>query len=232
MNKPEVLLMGTLHLAMDPDIVNHQKENIQEVLEALKAFHPTKIAVEKSFLIEEELDRKYAEYNAGNLLPSYDEVEQFAFPLAHYFELPALYPIDEIVDMSKPTLNQVFEWAKEHQPALFKEILEVQKSLKEMEDTSSLLTTLRSINDPAYISQLQRVYMKLTRVGDRQHQIGVKWLKQWHERDLAISANLSRIAEPNDRILVIIGGDHLHLLRQFLSDSKDFTISTYLEYAP
>ncbi|GGF24580.1 hypothetical protein GCM10010954_24350 [Halobacillus andaensis] len=232
MNKPEVLLMGTLHLAMEPDIVNHQKENIHEVVEALKAFHPTKIAVEKPFLIEEELDRKFAEYNEGNLIPSYDEVEQFAFPLAHYFELPALHPIDEIVDMSKPTLNQVFEWAKEHQTALFKEILDVQKILKEMEDTSSLLTILRSINDPAYISQLQRVYMKLSRVGDRQHQIGVKWLKQWHERDLAISANLSRIAEPNDRILVIIGGDHLHLIRQFLSDSKDFTLSSYIQYAP
>ncbi|WP_101846178.1 DUF5694 domain-containing protein [Halobacillus sp. Marseille-P3879] len=232
MNKPEILLMGTLHLSMDPDIVNHQKDQIQQVVEALKEFKPTKIAVEKSFLIEEELARKFQQYKKGDLIPSYDEVEQFAFPLAHHFDHPAVYPVDEIVDMSSPSLNQVFEWAKEHQPSLFKEILKIQQDLKQIEDTSSLSATLQSINDPHYISQLQRVYMKLTRVGDRQHQVGVKWLKQWHERDLAITANLSRLAEANDKILLIIGSDHLHLIKQFLYDSQDFTLSSYLQYAP
>ncbi|MCP3029044.1 DUF5694 domain-containing protein [Halobacillus sp. A5] len=232
MMKPEILLMGTLHFSMDPDIVNQQKHQIHQIVDKLKEFNPTKIAVEKPFLIEEELDRKYNQYLNEDLIPSYDEIEQFAFPLAAYLEHPRVYPVDEIVDMTTPALDQVFKWAKEHQPDLFNEILEVQQRLKEMEDNSSLRTTLCSINDPDYISQLQRVYMKLTRVGDRQHQIGVKWLKQWHERDLAITANISRLAEPDDRILVIIGGDHLHLIRQFLMDSDDFTLHSYLDYIP
>ncbi|WP_245807819.1 DUF5694 domain-containing protein [Halobacillus massiliensis] len=230
--KPEVLILGTSHFAIEPDIVNHQQESIHSLVESLKEFQPTKIAVEKPFLIEGELQRKYEEYCSGGLIPAYDEVEQIAFPLAQHFEHNVLYPVDEVVDMSTPALNQVFEWAKEHQPALFQEIMEVQHHLKERENTDNFLTTLRSINEPAYIKELQRIYMKLTRVGDRQHQVGVKWLKQWHERDLAIAANIARAAEPDDRILVLIGGDHVHLLTQFLKESQDFEIIPSLNYIP
>ncbi|MFC7061870.1 DUF5694 domain-containing protein [Halobacillus seohaensis] len=228
--EPEILLMGTMHFAMDADIVDHQKDQIQKVVDNLKEFEPTKIAVEKSFLIEEELDRKYKEYKNHQLIPSYDEVEQLAFPLAHHFEHSQVYPVDEVVDMSNPTLNQTFEWAKEYQPTLFKEIMEVQANLKKFENNSTFIERLKTINHPDYIAELQRVYMKLTRVGDRQHQVGVKWLKQWHERDLAIAANIGRITTPEDRVLVLIGGDHLHLLRQFLLDSGDFRVSSFLDY--
>ncbi|WP_254434182.1 DUF5694 domain-containing protein [Halobacillus sp. Marseille-Q1614] len=230
--KPQILILGISHFAMDPDIVNHQKDNISAVVEALKEFQPTKVAVEKPFLIEEELQRKYHEYCSGQLIPAYDEVEQIAFPLAHHFEHSALFPVDEIVDMSNPALNQVFEWAKEHQPRLFQDILLVQQRLKEMEDDQTFLSTLKTINDPSYLKELQRVYMKLTRVGDRQHQVGVKWIKQWHERDLAIAANIARITEPEDRVLVLIGGDHVHLLSQFLKESQDFELIPSLKFIP
>ncbi|QAS51920.1 DUF5694 domain-containing protein [Halobacillus litoralis] len=230
MNKPEIMLVGTFHMAMDPQKVNDQQKQIQDIVHSLKKFRPTKIAVEKSFLIEEELMRKYREFLNGDLAPAYDEVEQFAFRIAHELNLPQLHPVDEIVDMDSPSLNQVFEWAKEHQPELFKEILQVQSHLKKMEKGETVLDVLRYINDPDYIKELQRIYIKLARVGDRQHQIGVQWLKQWHHRDLAIAANIARIARPNDRILVLIGSDHLHLLQGFIKDSGDFHLPSVTSY--
>ncbi|WP_394219679.1 DUF5694 domain-containing protein [Halobacillus trueperi] len=230
--KPEILLVGTFHMSMNPEMVNDQQQEIQEIIVSLKEFKPTKIAVEKSFLLEEELDRKFKAFKNKTLTPTYDEVEQVAFRLAHELELPTVYPIDEIVDMSSPTLNEVFEWAKEHQPALFKEIMEVQKGLKSMENNETIKTILHYVNDPNYSTELQRIYMKLARVGDRQHQVGVQWLKQWHHRDLAIAANISRIAGKGDRILVLIGGDHLHLLQQFLTDSGDFNVRSVQPYLP
>jgi len=232
MSKPEVMLLGTIHMAMEPQTVNDQQDHIHTIVEAFKKFNPTKIAVEKSFLIEEELDRKYREFLSGELKPAYDEVEQIAFRLAHQLEHPRVYPVDEVVDMNTPSLNQVFEWAKEYQPELFQEILEVQSNLKKMENDEDLLHSLSYINRPDYIQELQRVYMKLAKVGDRQHQVGVQWLKQWHHRDLAVSANIARMSGPHDRILVLIGGDHLHLLNQFLTDSGDFIIQSPLPYLP
>ncbi|UOR13399.1 DUF5694 domain-containing protein [Halobacillus amylolyticus] len=217
---------------MEPELVNKQKNNIEQVINTLQTFQPTKIAVEKPFLVEEELDRNYQKYRRGDFSPVYDEAEQFGFPLASHFSHPRLYPVDDIVDMSSPSLNQVFEWAKEHQPDLFQEIIGVQSRLKEMENHSTLIDKLHYLNDPAYIKELQRVYVKLARVGDRQHQIGVRWLKQWHERDLAISANITRLVESDDRLLVIIGSDHLHLLHRFLTDSGDYHIVDPLDYLP
>ncbi|MCA0984106.1 DUF5694 domain-containing protein [Halobacillus yeomjeoni] len=230
MEIPEIMVVGTTHMAMNPNTVNQQQEEIKSLVESLSRFKPTKIAVEKSFLLQEELDRRYTEFQQGNLTPAYDEVEQIAFRLSALAKHTRVYPVDEVVDMSKPSLEEVFTWAKEHQPHLFKEILDVQATLKTMENDETLLETLKYINHPDYIKELQRVYMKLARVGDHQHQIGVQWLKQWHQRDLSIAANIARIAEPNDRILVLMGGDHIHLLTRFLEDSGDFSLTPALSY--
>lgn len=230
MIKPKILLVGTFHMSMNPELVNDQQQEIHEVIHSLKEFKPTKIAVEKPFLIEEELDRKYEAFRNNTLTPTYDEVEQFAFRLAHEMDLPSVYPVDDMVDMSNPALNQVFEWAKKHQTSLFEEMLEVQNKLKSMENNESIKGILHYVNDPNYKKELQRIYMKLARVGDRQHQVGVQWLKQWHHRDLAIAANISRITEKDDRILVLIGGDHLHLLEEFLTNTRDFEVLSATPY--
>ncbi|MBX0359201.1 DUF5694 domain-containing protein [Halobacillus sp. Nhm2S1] len=232
MTKPVILLVGTFHMSMNPEMVNDQQEEIGEIVHSLKNFKPTKITVEKPFLIEEEMERKYRAFKNNTLTPTYDEVEQFAFRLANEMDLPSVYPVDEMVDMSRPSLNQVFEWAKEHQPSLFKEIMDVQNRLKSMENNETIKNILHYVNDPDYSKELQRIYMKLARVGDRQHQVGVQWLKQWHHRDLAIAANISRLAEKGDRILVLIGGDHLHLLQQFLIDNGDFKVLSAKPYLP
>ncbi|KHE68524.1 DUF5694 domain-containing protein [Halobacillus sp. BBL2006] len=230
MRKPTIMLMGTFHMAMDPNKVNEQQEGIHNIVEALLDYRPTKIAVEKSFLIEEELDKKYHEYQSGNLTPAYDEVDQFAFRLASLMEHPRVYPVDEIVDMSSPSLEQVFQWSKEHQLDLFNEIMGVQANLQRWVNDKDIHSTLQYLNDPEYNKELQRVYMKLSRVGDRQHQIGVRWLTQWHKRDLSMAANIARITDTGDRILVLIGGDHLHLLERFLKDSGDFEFQSILPY--
>ncbi|ARI78352.1 DUF5694 domain-containing protein [Halobacillus mangrovi] len=230
MSKAVIMLMGTFHMAMDPNKINEHQEQIQSIVHRLKEFKPTKIAVEKSFLIEEELDRKYSEFLNGNLVPAYDEVEQFAFRLASHFDHPKVYPVDEIVDMSSPSLEQVFEWTKEHQRDLFQEIMRVQRNLQTFVNDTDVYSTLQYLNDPQYSRELQRVYMKLSRVGDRQHQIGVSWLTQWHKRDLAMAANIARLANSEDRVLVLVGGDHLHLLERFLKDSGDFELQSVLPF--
>lgn len=232
MNQPEIMLLGTYHMSVNPEKVNDQQNEIKQVVQSLREYRPTKIAVEKSFLLEEELDRKFKMFQQGHLVPAYDEVEQIAFRLADQLDLPGVYAVDEVVDMSAPSLNQVFEWAKMHQPKLFREIMEVQSQLKNSEDNDTITKILHYVNDFSYIKELQRIYMKLTRVGDRQHQIGVKWLKQWYHRDLAIAANIARITENEDRTLVLIGGDHLHLLHQFLSDSGDFQLTPVQAHLP
>jgi hypothetical protein len=42
-------------------------------------------------------------------------------------------------------------------------------------------------------------------VGSAKNYVGADVVSDWYKRNLKIYANLSRIAEPNDRILLIIG---------------------------
>ncbi|MBA2176472.1 hypothetical protein H0266_16355 [Halobacillus locisalis] len=230
MSKPEILLVGMFHMTVDPTSVNEEQEEIIRVSEKMKKFEPTKIAVEKSFYVEEEMNKRYQSFLKGDLQLAYDEVEQLGFRIAKAMDHPQLYSVDEIVDMSSPTLEQVFEWAKEHQPELFKNLVSSQQSLQQSITGRSISDKLTYINSAAYQDDLPRIYMKISRIGDRQHQVGVHWLKQWHQRDLAIAANISRIVKNGDRLLVLIGADHLHLLQQFLKDSQDYKLIYASEY--
>ncbi|UOQ43821.1 DUF5694 domain-containing protein [Halobacillus salinarum] len=230
MDKPIISLLGCPHLALSPEIVNLQQEDIHSVIKSLKAFRPTKIAVEKPFLVDEELNKNYAAFLHNNGPLSYDESEQLGFRLAAHFNHSKLYPVDEPVEMSVPSLDTVFSWLKNEQQELLEVILQLQSELKDGENNETLLHTLQSINKPAYSHKLQRMYLKLAQAGDRHHPLGVQWLSQWYKRDLAITANLTRIAENQDRILVLLGSDHLHIVSQLLSDSGDFHMVSPLSY--
>ncbi|MCA0971896.1 DUF5694 domain-containing protein [Halobacillus litoralis] len=225
MKKPDVLLVGMVHMAVEPSLVNEHQDEIRKINEALAAFEPNKIAVEKSFYVEEEMNRRYNEFINGQIPPAYDEVEQFGFQIAKKAELPELHAVDEIVDMSTPSLEEVFEWAKQHQPHLFKDIVHTHQELQaESGQHGTFLGKLQAMNEDHYLERMRQLYMKIAKVGDRQHSVGVHWLKQWHHRDLAITANVLRLADPGERILVFTGGDHLHLLKQLISDSQEVNL--------
>ncbi|SEA16454.1 hypothetical protein SAMN05421743_10363 [Thalassobacillus cyri] len=229
---PKLLLLGTFHLEMNPDLVNHHQKEISRITQSLKAFEPTKIAVEKTFLLKNELNRKLEAYKSGNFKLGYDIVDQLGYRLAEQLGLEEVFPVDEDVNMNAPSLNQVFKWAENYQPGLLQEIAEIQQQLVAYTHDDEPLTQLQAINSPEYRKLIGKLYMKLALVGDPQHQVGAAWLKQWHHRDLAIFANVSRIAAQSDRMLLMIGKDHLPLLSHFFDASGELDIVHTLDYLP
>ncbi|MGV2620517.1 DUF5694 domain-containing protein [Halobacillus sp. ACCC02827] len=224
MEDAQILVMGSVHFSVEPDTVNNQQKKILEVVDCLKEYEPTKIAVEKSFLLEEEINKRYELFQAGAFQPAYDEVEQFAFRIGKALSLPRLHAVDAQVDMDRPPLSQVFAWAKEYQPDLLKEIVEMQHELNQSRQKTDIMEKLKEVNRLEYGRRLQRLYWKLSQIGDRSHPLGVEWLNQWYHRDLTITANLLKLTEPGDRVLLWIGADHLHLIRQMLEDSNQVKI--------
>lgn len=67
--------------------------------------------------------------------------------------------------------------------------------------------------------------------GDGEYQ-GVDWVTHWYNRNLRIFANLQRITEsPEERILLVIGGGHVPVLRQCVQASPEYElveVSAYL----
>jgi hypothetical protein len=46
----------------------------------------------------------------------------------------------------------------------------------------------------------------------------------WYRRNLHIFANIARVAQPGERVLVIMGSGHGTLLRQFVDESPDLDL--------
>jgi pheromone shutdown protein TraB len=59
---------------------------------------------------------------------------------------------------------------------------------------------------------------------------GVNLLSKWYERNIHIFANLQRIAESGDRILVIIGSGHAPILRELITYRPEMLLLDVLEY--
>lgn len=99
----QTLLLGTFHLAdkgrdvYKPqhhfDVAARQGE-IEEVLERLAAFSPTKVAVEFDALRQDELNRDYQAYLRDDFALTDSEIHQLGFRLAQRLKLPQVHAIN------------------------------------------------------------------------------------------------------------------------------------------
>jgi hypothetical protein len=89
--RAEILVLGTYHMAnpgrdifnmaADDVLAPKRQAEIAELLEVLKRFKPTKIAVE-STVYEDRRPKQYADYLAGKYTLTANEIEQVGFRLA------------------------------------------------------------------------------------------------------------------------------------------------------
>jgi hypothetical protein len=99
----EILVLGTFHMANPGrDIHNMQADDmlsprrqkeIAEVVEVLKRFRPTKVAVEAD-VGSQPVTQRYADYVAGKYTLTRNETEQIGFRLAKELGHPTIYPVD------------------------------------------------------------------------------------------------------------------------------------------
>lgn len=77
------------------------------------------------------------------------------------------------------------------------------------------------LNREDNVSEDHKIYMKLALLGDDSNPIGTKWTAYyWYYRNLLIYRNLINLIESDEeRIFVLYGSGHLHLLLQFLRES-------------
>jgi hypothetical protein len=64
----------------------------------------------------------------------------------------------------------------------------------------------------------------MARVGRDSTYVGADVVAGRYARNLKIFANLARLTEPGDRVLVIYGASHGKLLRDFVRESPDLQV--------
>lgn len=243
--KPSILIVGTDHFSPhdNGDMFMTDKEDIlsetrqaevRDVITCLKEFKPTKIALEVLQEKEEVLNKQYVSYLNGDYTLSSDEVDQIGFRLAAEFNLKRVYAVDWNKNQEEvPSLGDLGEWeATDEYREFTKTANELVSETNTYLQNRSLKDFLLWLNDPQNVLKGQEMYMKLALVGSSANPAGARWTaKYWYYRNMLIYKNLVKLIESNEeRIFVLYGAAHLHLLLQFIGESGLFDVKVASDY--
>ena len=256
--KPTIMILGSWHFSnpgMDgindkTDDVRAPKRQreIKQVVEQLKAFKPTKIAIEIDPSRDAEIKAVYQGYLDGTYELGPYEGDQIGYRLAKKSGHSKVYCVDywpkqdPIFESIKGHLINRSEFAKKHnQEHLFgshptgpgKVTRDKEGRIWiEAEEYEPIIDKYVRINQPENSRASQRAYLHDARIGLDDKYPGADWLAHiWYARNLKIFVNLTRITESaDDRILLIIGAGHVFLVQQFLEDSGDYIVESPLDY--
>lgn len=239
----EVLVLGVYHMANPGrDVFNTQADDvlapkrqaeIAEVIAALKAFHPTKIAVEGDFS-DKSIPGNYTDYLAGKHELTRNEIEQIGFRLARKLGHETIYPVD--ADGEFP-FQHVVNYAKasgrsDELDALLDEIGGKVKAFDDHLASHTVLETLLFMNSDESVAEDVGFYYRQAQFGEHWDWAGADLVSAWFRRNMRIYSNVVQlIASPNERVLVIVGAGHLGWLQGPFGSNPNFRLRKLAEFA-
>jgi hypothetical protein len=235
----EVMIVGGFHMSGGHDMHNtvvddvlapKRQAEIQAVVNGIAKFKPTAVAVEWD---APYVPPKYADYLAGKLATSHNEVVQLGFRLAKQQNIP-VHGID--VDGDFP-YEPVEAYAKAHgeMAILDSANADIQKMVDTICKTlanGTISDKLRYLNEPSRIARDNDFYRDMVRVGGGAQQPGADLLSAWYKRNAYICANLVQLAKPGDRIVVFYGSGHAFFLRQCVTEMPGYKLIEANDYLP
>jgi uncharacterized protein DUF5694 len=228
--RPEVMVLGTFHMANPGhDVHNMQADDVlspkrqqelTQLIEALKRFHPTKIAIE-AHVGTKKVGQEFSDYLAGKYALSRNENDQIGYRLAKELGHKTVYPVDEDGDFP---YMRVLNYAKANGLAEKFNAMEASTGKRVQEEgnylqSHTLLETLTYMNSDSSVARSVAAYFAFVPYGEPWDYAGPDLLAAWYQRNIRIYRNIVALIEsPNDRILVIYGAGHLGWLRQDIAN--------------
>ncbi|PKA82088.1 hypothetical protein ATE92_0213 [Ulvibacter sp. MAR_2010_11] len=240
--KAQVLVVGTFHFDYPGlDAYKTAEENkmailsterqkqVRELVDYIKRFKPTKIAVESPASYAQKENDELKAYKNGDLKLGRSEGHQLTMRIAKEMNLDTIYAIDanaftddiaERDSIFAKALWKDYDWQSDDP---------VQKYFMDWlgyEDVaiknSSLLEYFKHMNSRESHQYGYGAYL----VGDfdlGEYQGADVLAAYWYNRNLRIFRNLKRITDgPDDRIVLIFGNGHAAILRQLIEASPEY----------
>lgn len=246
--QPAIFLVGTFHFAYynfdahktskenQVDILSDKKQKeLNELLEYIYKFKPTKIAVE-SGPITGYLIKRYQAYKKGERKLGKDEIEQMGFRLLDKFNLDTIYGINDqgifgdLYDCKdslviRPILDSIskgYDYMSDDPISkLYREFYKENDSLA---GKVSLLEYFKYRNSDKVLDRGFGAYLNGDfKLGNKR---GADMMAlEWYSRNLRIYRHIQQITKsPEDRILVIMGWGHITVLKHLLECSPEFKL--------
>lgn len=233
------MILGTFHMGNTSDLYRLETDNfrsakrqgeIKKVVDAIKDFHPHKIALE---VVKEKnglLNEQYHQYLNNELELEIDEIHQFGFRAAAELKHEEVYAIDWMDSVGNRSIGEVLNWAEKEQTEILQIIDTYRSELTLTLGDKGIDELIRSYNEEKYIKKQHEMYMHIARIGRGSDYVGIDWMRWWYQRNLILFSNLAEISSSNDRVVLIIGAAHVHLVTQFLKESGLFHIVSVSEF--
>ena len=217
----EIVLVGTYHFAYQEDVLMDKQAEILDLVDFLADFKPNKIAVEWEKSEQEELNNGFTKSEENYEM---HEIEQVGFRLATKLDHKTIFAVNWaglLTQEEMVTLNQSIQ---EDYPDVLQAVEVFSEKSAAISPDQTLLEAYRKLNNQELTKDLEQMYLSFLGVEKNGQNIGVAFLSKWIERELTIVKNISEILEkPKERILVVVGGDHLWMLKK-LFEGKGWTV--------
>jgi hypothetical protein len=239
--RPEILVLGTYHMANPGhDVHNMQADDVlsprrqhelSELIDVLKKFKPTKIAIEAD-VGSKRVAQEYADYLAGKYTLSRNEIDQIGYRLAKELGHRAVYAVDADGDFP---YERVLNYAKanglkEKFDAISARTGQRVKAQGDFLQSHTVLETLQYMNSDSVVARDLAEYFSFVPFADAYDFAGPDLLADWYRRNIRIYHNIVALVDsPSDRILVIFGAGHLGWLRQDASNDASVRLRTLAE---
>lgn len=233
--RTQVMILGVYHFnnpnadvvrSNFPDHLSAAKQKeIENVIEALAKFAPTKIFVE-AVPENQRVRNNYAEYLKGSYVLTANETDQIGYRLAKRFGHKQIFGADHRIEFD---IGSVIAAANETKNTAFLSsfqgvIAEVQ-AMQKRHETATVMQALAELNEPALQQRTKDIYLQMARVTDGDSFVGADALTSWYQRNFRIFSNVVRMLEPSDtRVLVIFGQGHAPYLRDAVKSSPDMQL--------
>jgi hypothetical protein len=233
----EVLVLGSFHFKHAPEFnpiqAPEQQKEIKDLVNRLSDFKPDKIAVEYVRKDSLKVDSLYRSYRKGNYELAVNEREQIGFRLAKQLDHPKVHAIDYLQPWG---MNKTMKWAQKNNPEFTDYVEQWQKENTRMDSIMHQKHTIGEIlsvyASEAFIDRVQKIRMKTLEVGADKNYTGVDPVASVYERNMRIFANLTSVAEPGDRVLIVYGAGHSYFFNEFISQHPDMKLVDPSEYLP
>lgn len=226
---------GDLYSYESGDVKSKKRQNeIEELIQCLKAYKPTKIALEIEKEMEDEINNDYNNFLCGKFELTANEKHQIGFRLAKEVGLSKVHCVNW--NKYQTHVPSIFQWVSENKCSLWDALDE--ESLEEVLDNQRYLSThtirefILKLNEEEVSYKNHQFYIKLALICDGSNNIGAQWVAQyWYYRNMIIYKNIIELfEEKEERILLIIGAAHNHLLKQFFRENGDYHVVDAISY--
>ncbi|MFC6953139.1 DUF5694 domain-containing protein [Halorubellus litoreus] len=241
----QVLLLGTIHMEtsrIDDVLDDPRQRQFEALADTLTAWNPDGVAVERSYDTREHVDRVYDEYRRGDR--AYDaeehieparkyvddptatcrnETVQVGFRLADRLDHEHVHCVDDLMPMDAHVDEELdddsFASLVERGAATLPDSLVPERAdwLPEWE-ARTVESFLRWFNQPERLLTGDENHYLAAFGGFEERYGGAKLLTGLYERNLRMAENIWRAATDDDldRVLLVVGQAHVHLLRHML----------------